>query len=66
MPETRRRVVNVLCDPFLPYEMEGPQQEDITWLPVSWDGEAGQGSYLMRMDSGARTLAHEHQGSRGS
>ena len=43
MPETRRRVVNVLRDPFLPYDMEGPLQEDITWLPVSWDDAAGQG-----------------------
>ena len=40
MPETRRRVVNVLRDPFLPYDMEGPLQEDITWLPVSWDDAA--------------------------
>ena len=65
MPETRRRVVNVLRDPFLPYDMEGPLQEDITWLPVSWDDAAGQGSYLMRMEPGARTLAHEHPGVRG-
>ena len=62
MPETRRRVVNVLRDPFLPYDMEGPLQEDISWLPVSWDDDAGQGSYLMRMEPGARTLAHEHAG----
>ena len=62
MPESERRVVNVLREPFLPYDMEGPLQEDITWLPVSWDDDAGQGSYLMRMEPGARTLSHEHAG----
>jgi len=60
MPE--RRVVNLFEEPFLPYDMEGPVQEDITWLPVSWDESSGQGSYLMRMEPGARTLSHEHQG----
>ena len=29
MPETPRRVVNVVRDPCLPYGMEGPLQEDI-------------------------------------
>src|SRR5262249_20947803 len=62
MPETHRRVVDVRRDPFLPYDMEGPEQEDITWLPVSWDDASGQGSYLMRMEPGARTLAHAHRG----
>ena len=42
--------------------MEGPVQEDITWLPISWDDDAGQGSYLMRMEPGAVTIEHEHAG----
>lgn len=57
-----RRVVNVRETPFLPYDMEGPLQEDITWLPISWDDASGQGSYLMRMEPGATTLEHEHAG----
>jgi anti-sigma factor ChrR (cupin superfamily) len=58
----RRRVVNVHTDAFLPYDMEGPLQRDITWLPISWDEASGQGSYLMRMQPGAVTIEHEHGG----
>lgn len=57
-----RRVVNVHATTFQPYDMEGPLQPDITWLPVSWDEQAGQGSYLMRMEPGAVTIEHEHRG----
>jgi anti-sigma factor ChrR (cupin superfamily) len=57
-----RKVVDVHTAVFQEYAMEGPVQPDITWLPISWDQDAGQGSYLMRMEAGAATLAHEHQG----
>ena len=57
-----RRVVNAFDEPFLPYDMEGPLQEDITWLPVSWDDASGQGSYLMRMEPGAREPARAPHG----
>jgi quercetin dioxygenase-like cupin family protein len=57
-----RKVVNVHDATFLEYDMEGPVQPDITWLPISWDDASGQGTYLMRMEPGAVTLAHEHQG----
>ena len=56
-----RRVVNAHTTPFLPYDLEGPVQPEMSWLPVSYDAETGQGCYLMRMDPGAVTIAHEHQ-----
>lgn len=60
--ESRRKVVNVHTAVFQEYDMEGPAQPEITWLPVSWDDSAGQGSYLMRMQPGAVTIEHEHPG----
>jgi anti-sigma factor ChrR (cupin superfamily) len=59
---SQRTVVNVHTATFQEYDMEGPAQPDITWLPVSWDDAAGQGSYLMRMQPGAVTIEHEHPG----
>jgi anti-sigma factor ChrR (cupin superfamily) len=47
---------------FLPYDLEGPVQPELSWLPLSYDREAGEGSYLMRMEPGAVTIAHEHRG----
>jgi anti-sigma factor ChrR (cupin superfamily) len=62
-PESNgRKVVNVHTAAFQPYDMEGPLQPDITWLPISWDEGSGQGSYLMRMEPGAVTIEHEHGG----
>jgi anti-sigma factor ChrR (cupin superfamily) len=57
-----RLVVNAHTTPFLPYDMEGPVQPEMSWLPVSYDAETGQGSYLMRMEPGAVTIAHDHAG----
>ncbi len=57
-----RRVFNAYETPFLEYDLEGPVQPDLSWLPVSYDRESGEGCYLMRMQPGALTIAHEHQG----
>ncbi len=35
---------------------------DIAWRPISYDRKRGEGSYLMRLQPGATTLPHEHQG----
>ena len=57
-----RRVVNLHETPFLRYDMEGPVQPDMSWLPVSYDDATGEGCYLMRMQPGAVTIAHDHAG----
>ena len=57
-----RKTVNAHTAPFLAYDMEGPVQPELSWLPVSYDEATGQGTYLMRMDPGAVTMAHDHAG----
>jgi anti-sigma factor ChrR (cupin superfamily) len=57
-----RIVVNAERTPFLPYDLEGPVQTDMSWLPVSYDATTGEGCYLMRMEPGAVTIAHDHPG----
>jgi len=61
----KRIVVNAHTTAFLPYDLEGPVQAEMSWLPVSFDRETQQGSYLMRMEPGAVTIAHEHPGRGG-
>ena len=60
--EPVRQVVASAGAAFLPYDLEGPLQPEMSWLPVSYDPRLGQGSYLMRMEAGARTIAHDHPG----
>ena len=57
-----RRVLATGGATFGPYDLEGPLQADIGWLPISYDRKVGEGSYLMRMEPGARTIPHDHPG----
>lgn len=57
-----RRVVRTAATRFLAYDMEGPVQPELGWLPVSYDAATGEGTYVMRMQPGAVTIEHEHAG----
>jgi anti-sigma factor ChrR (cupin superfamily) len=57
-----RRVVRTAAAPFQAYDMEGPVQPELSWLPISYDDTTGEGSYVMRMQPGAVTIEHEHAG----
>jgi anti-sigma factor ChrR (cupin superfamily) len=57
-----RKAVNAHTTPFLDYDLEGPVQEDMSWLPLSFDRETQHGTYLMRMQPGAVTIEHDHPG----
>ena len=55
--KTPREVTPILETPFLPYDMEGSIQAEISWLPLRYD-RVGAGSYMMRMQPGAVTIPH--------
>ncbi len=57
--EMPREITPILETPFQPYNMEGPIQAEITWLPLRYE-RPGAGSYMMRMEPGAVTIPHTH------
>jgi quercetin dioxygenase-like cupin family protein len=57
-----RSITPIARTKFQPYDLEGPVQPDMSWLPISYRKETGVGSYFMRMQPGARTIAHDHPG----
>ena len=57
-----RRIFNLRSTEFREYDMEGPVQPEMSWLPISYDDASGQGTYAMRMEPGAVTIAHDHPG----
>lgn len=57
-----RSVVRTGAADFLPYDLEGPVQPEMSWLPISYDRATQCGSYLMRMAPDAATLPHVHPG----
>ena len=58
----RRSVTPIATTPFQQYDLEGPVQPEMSWLPISYRKESGVGSYLMRMQPGAVTIPHRHDG----
>ena len=57
-----RSVTPVATTPFQPYDLDGPLQPEMSWLPITFRKDTGVGSYLMRMQPGAKTIAHQHPG----
>jgi quercetin dioxygenase-like cupin family protein len=57
---TGRRVFPLGTTPFQEYDLDGPVQPDISWLPISYEKPRGTGCYVMRMQPGAVTVAHDH------
>ena len=58
----KRSITPIATTPFQQYDLEGPAQPEMSWLPISYRKETGVGSYLMRMEPGAETIAHDHPG----
>ena len=59
--KTGRKIVNIHQAEFRVYDMEGPEQPDMSWLPLTYN-EDGNGCYVIRMQPGAETIWHEHKG----
>jgi anti-sigma factor ChrR (cupin superfamily) len=57
-----RRVFRIPETDFLPYDLDGPLQPEMSWLPISFDRGTWQGCYLMRMQPGAAVIEHSHPG----
>jgi len=60
--QPQRTVTNIFTAPFRPYDLEGPLQDDIAYLPLTYDKDGdGRGVYVIRMAPGAETIAHAHR-----
>ena len=55
-----RRVFALRNLTMLPYDLDGPLQENMSYAPLSYDAGTQRGSYLMRMEPGAETIHHTH------
>ena len=56
-----RSIVNVHETGFEPYDLQGPLQDDMSVLRVSYNRETKRGTYVMRMKPGAETIPHVHE-----
>ena len=61
MNRDNRSIVNVYETSFEPYDLEGPVQDDMSVLAVSYGPETRRGVYVIRMEPGAATIPHVHE-----
>ena len=58
----QRTVTNIYETPLKPYDMEGPVQENMSYLPLTHNKDGNKmGVYVIRMEPGAETIAHTHR-----
>ena len=61
MNRDNRSIVNVYETSFEPFDLEGPVQDDMSVLAVSYGPETRRGVYVIRMEPGAATIPHVHE-----
>tara|TARA_B100001146_G_scaffold218694_1_gene224846 strand:+ start:82 stop:426 length:345 start_codon:yes stop_codon:yes gene_type:complete len=54
----------IITDPFNlkfePFDNYGKAIKGMSWHKISYNKETGQGSYILKIDPGAKTIPHEH------
>ena len=58
----RRIISNPLNLKFEPFDNYGKSIKGMSWHKISYEKEKGQGSYILKMDPGAKSILHEHIG----
>ena len=56
----KRIITNPLNVKFEPFDNYGKPIDGISWHKISYNKESGQGSYILKMEPGAKTIPHEH------
>ncbi len=55
-----RKVTNPFNVKFEPFDNYGSAIPGMSWHRITYDIETGQGTYILKMDPGAKSLTHEH------
>ena len=58
-----RKITNLYNVKFEPFDNYGVKIPGMSWYKISYDKKnGGYGSYLLKMDPGAKSLPHKHSG----
>jgi len=55
-----RNIVNIDNLNFEPFDNYGKSIEGMRWHKISYDKKKGQGTYVLKMEPGAKSIPHEH------
>ena len=57
---SKRKITNPLNVKFEPFDNYGAPVSGMSWHKISYNKEKGQGSYILKMEPGAKSLPHKH------
>ena len=58
----KRKITDIYKVDFLPFDRYGPVVPKMSWHKISFDEKTGFGSFIIKMDPGARSTPHSHIG----
>ena len=56
----KRNIINIDNLNFEPFDNYGISIEGMSWHKISYDKKKGQGTYVLKMEPGAKSIPHEH------
>ena len=60
---SKRKITNLFNVDFKPFDNYGVTVPGMSWHKISYSREnGGQGTYVLKMEPGAKSLPHEHMG----
>ena len=57
-----RKIINPSKLKFTPFNSYGKPISGMSWYKISYNQKTGIGSYILKMDPGAKSLPHKHKG----
>ena len=57
---SKRKITNLDNLKFEPFDNYGSAIPGMNWHKITYNKETGQGTYILKMDPGAKSLPHEH------
>ena len=56
----KRKITDPSNVKFEPFDNYGSAVPGMSWHKITYNKETGQGTYILKMDSGAKSIPHEH------
>mgnify|MGYP001232766509 FL=1 len=57
---SKRKITDPFNVNFEPFDNYGSVIPGMSWHKITYSKETGQGTYILKMEPGAKSLAHEH------
>ena len=57
---SKRKITDPYNIKFKPFDNYGSVTPGMSWHKITYKKETGQGTYILKMDPGAKSLLHEH------